>query len=271
MTTKKYYWLKLPDNFFEDKSIKKLRRIAGGDTYTVIYLKMLLKSLKDGGKIYYDGIEDSVAEEIALELDEDPDNVMVTLNFLKRYGLLQESGDDVMLTQLPAMVGSESAAAERMRRSREKKKLEPATSNHALPQSTTDSGKCNIVTPELHHGYVEKEIDKEIDKEIEGDKKPKRKRFVPPTLEEVASYCRERNNTVDPQHWHDYYSSNGWKVGKNPMKDWKSAVRTWERNGFSNSNQNSKTQSRAGSAFRDIQNSRSYDYDDLQKRLGGFG
>lgn len=55
------------------------------------------------------------------------------------------------------------------------------------------------------------------------------KRFVKPTLEEVQAYCNERNNNVDAQRWFDYYSSNGWKVGKNPMKDWKACVRTWER------------------------------------------
>ena len=53
--------------------------------------------------------------------------------------------------------------------------------------------------------------------------------FAPPTLEEVQAYCWERGNNIDPQHFLDYYSSNGWKVGRNPMKDWKAAVRTWER------------------------------------------
>ena len=52
-----------------------------------------------------------------------------------------------------------------------------------------------------------------------------------PTLEEVKAYCKERNNGVDAERWFNYYSANGWKVGKNPMKDWKAAVRTWERNG----------------------------------------
>jgi hypothetical protein len=61
--------------------------------------------------------------------------------------------------------------------------------------------------------------------------KPRRARFTPPTLEEVRAYCLERNNGVDAQHFLDYYSANGWKVGRNPMKDWKAAVRTWERNG----------------------------------------
>lgn len=55
------------------------------------------------------------------------------------------------------------------------------------------------------------------------------KRFTPPTLEEVRAYCAERGNCVDAQRFVDFYTANGWKVGKNSMKDWKAAVRTWER------------------------------------------
>lgn len=57
----------------------------------------------------------------------------------------------------------------------------------------------------------------------------KTKRFTPPTLEEVTDYCWERKNQVDPQRFVDYYTANGWMVGKNKMKDWKAAVRTWEK------------------------------------------
>ncbi|WP_202946767.1 hypothetical protein, partial [Rhodanobacter denitrificans] len=53
--------------------------------------------------------------------------------------------------------------------------------------------------------------------------------FTPPTLEEVAAYCQERNNGVDPQKWYDFYAAKGWMIGKNKMKDWKEAVRTWEK------------------------------------------
>lgn len=59
-------------------------------------------------------------------------------------------------------------------------------------------------------------------------------RFVKPKVEEIEAYCKERNNSVDAQQFFDYYESKGWKVGKSPMKDWKSAVRTWERNDFNN-------------------------------------
>lgn len=59
--------------------------------------------------------------------------------------------------------------------------------------------------------------------------KPKRNKFVPPTYEEVDAYCVERNNDIDAQEFIDFYQSKGWMVGKNKMKDWKAAIRTWER------------------------------------------
>ena len=60
--------------------------------------------------------------------------------------------------------------------------------------------------------------------------KAKVKRFVKPTIEDIFNYCSERANNVDCRKFFDYYESNGWKVGKNPMKDWKASVRTWEKN-----------------------------------------
>lgn len=62
------------------------------------------------------------------------------------------------------------------------------------------------------------------------DNREKRKRFTPPTLEEVSAYCRELNSKIDPQQFIDYYTANGWVQGKGkPIKDWKAAVRTWNR------------------------------------------
>ena len=81
------------------------------------------------------------------------------------------------------------------------------------------------------------------------NKKAECSRFAPPTLEEVRAYCRERGNRVDAQRFIDYYTSNGWKVGRNPMKDWKAAVRTWERN---DGGAQSTSQSTGGVVYRDI-------------------
>lgn len=78
----------------------------------------------------------------------------------------------------------------------------------------------------------EKKNKKEKEKENEkdtymADKPPSRPRFTPPTVETVRAYCNEKGYTVDADRFVDYYTSNGWKVGKNPMKDWKAAVRNW--------------------------------------------
>ena len=70
------------------------------------------------------------------------------------------------------------------------------------------------------------------------NKKTKAKKFTPPTPAEVGAYCIERNNSVDPERFVDYYESKGWMIGKNKMKDWKSAVRTWEKSGYNNNQSN---------------------------------
>jgi uncharacterized protein YdaU (DUF1376 family) len=64
----------------------------------------------------------------------------------------------------------------------------------------------------------------------------KAKRFVPPTLDQIRSYCNERLNNVDANKFIDHYTSNGWLVGKNKMKDWKAAIRTWEKSSFDRTN-----------------------------------
>ena len=121
---KKYYWLKLKNNFFSQPKIKKLRKIAGGDTYTIIYLKMQLYSLEDDGKLYFDGIEENFVEEMALKIDEDPENVGVTIQFLIAQGLMILCDDnEYLMTETQESIGSESDSAQRVRAHRERKAL----------------------------------------------------------------------------------------------------------------------------------------------------
>ena len=77
---------------------------------------------------------------------------------------------------------------------------------------------------------AEAEADAEERSIIEGaDKPPSRSRFSPPSVDEVRAYCQERGNNIDPQHFVDYYETNGWMRGKTKIKDWKACVRTWEK------------------------------------------
>jgi predicted phage replisome organizer len=154
---KRYYWLKLHNDFFTDKRIKKLRKIAGGDTYTVIYLKMMLKSVNNDGVLEYEGIEGTFAEELALDLDEDEDNVQVTINYLMQTGLLEDIGNgEYSLNEVKNLVGSESASAQRVREYRKRQ----------------DALQCNTDVTEVKRiGNAEKEKREEIEIELESEKK----------------------------------------------------------------------------------------------------
>ena len=95
--------------------------------------------------------------------------------------------------------------------------------------------------------------------------------FIPPTVEEVQAYCQERGNDVDPQRFIDYYTANGWLVGKNKMKDWKACVRTWEKNSFGQAHTPTKER-----AFNTMQSRTDFDYDAIEQRArqqlqGGHG
>ena len=152
LKNKRYFWIQLTQDFFKSKEMKLLRKIAGGDTHTIIYLKMMLISLEDGGRIYYDGLADNLAEELSLVIDENIEDIKITLIFLESKGLLTKKSDrDYFLEQVPEMVGSETASTRRSRKHREFQK--------AL-QCNTDATKRN----------GDKDIDKDIDKEKDIDK-----------------------------------------------------------------------------------------------------
>lgn len=151
MKNKRYFWIQLAQDFFKSKEMKLLRKIAGGDTHTIIYLKMMLISLEDGGHIYYDGLADNLAEEIALVIDENVEDIKITLIFLESKGLLTKKSDrDYFLEQVPEMVGSETASTRRSRKHRELKGL------HCNAIATTCNGDIDI----------EKEKDTEINNKV---------------------------------------------------------------------------------------------------------
>lgn len=164
MSGKKYYWLKLKDDFFKSKEVKKIRKIAGGDTYVIIFLEIQLLSLKNDRKILFDNIEENIFEEIALEIDEDAENVKVALSLLIRYGLVKEVSENE-IEVLTTEIGKESDSAERVRKHRQKLK----EIDKKLLQCNSDVTKCNT---EIEID-IELQLDKEIDKKINKKKSDK--------------------------------------------------------------------------------------------------
>lgn len=160
---KKYYWLKLKEDFFEQRVIKKLRKIAGGDTYTIIYLKLQLLAMKNDGKLIFENVEEDFASEMALELDEEVENVKVTLMYLEKNNLIETiSRDEFLLPEVLEVTGSETASAIRVREHRERKKT---------LQCNNDVTSCNEVVTDLKQKCsVEKEKEKEIITNINNNK-----------------------------------------------------------------------------------------------------
>lgn len=205
---KRYYWLKLKDDFFTSKRIKKLRHMAGGDTYTIIYLKMQLLSLRTDGVLRWSGLEDKFADELALDLDEKPEDVEVTLMYLLNVGLA-ETTDNVtyFLPWVLENTGSETASTQRWRDWKARQVLE----SNKTPTLCQHSANAESES--------EKEIEKEIESESESDKRP--------TLDEVKDFAQEIGSNVDPERFYQFYSGKDWMTGNEPINDWKAVFRKW--------------------------------------------
>lgn len=282
---KRYYWLKLQQDFLKDKRLKKLRRIPGGDSYAFIYLEMILSTLNSEGIIVYEGLEDNVAKEIALELDEDPDTVQVVVSFLLKTGLMEDLGDGrFLLPYVAENLGSEGASAKRVRDFRERHKA--LQCNTDVTDDTSKALQCNTdVTPEKRFCNVEKRREeKEIDyiKDIKSDEptlslqetesedpeEPKKKQRAPfqkPTVEEIDSYIHDKGYPVDAQEFYNYYEDNEWHCGKIPMKNWKNAVYAWNKNQKRWSDE--KAQKAAEAKTKNSFQQNTYDYEQLEKDL----
>lgn len=164
---KRYYWLKLKEDFFTDIRMRRLRKISAGGTYTIIYLKLLLLSLRDEGKLYFEKVDETFAKELSLVIDETEDDIMITLQYLERVGLIEViAEDEYFLTELPALIGSETDWASKKRKYRGQRK--------ELTSRTMSSNCLPNVRQKID---IEKEIDIELEKEgeIEKDK------ILPPT------------------------------------------------------------------------------------------
>lgn len=225
MANKRYYYLKISKEFFDDKAIKRLRRLPGGDTYTIVYLKMLLSSLETDGLLVYESVEDNPIEEIALDIDEDVEAVEITLNYLVKKGLATYLNENVELTRVHELSGSETDVARRVRKHR------ALQCNTNLLHCNSDETKCNVIqeTETETEKETKKDTETKTDKETEyGSVSPLSSNCVIPSFSEVKEYIQERGYRVDPQKFWECYDSLNWKIDGKPIKNWRAVVRGWD-------------------------------------------
>ncbi|WP_349550355.1 phage replisome organizer N-terminal domain-containing protein [Leuconostoc pseudomesenteroides] len=160
---KNYFWIKIRQDFFTDPYIKLLRRMAGGDTYTIIYLEMLVKSADTNGTIYFQGAGSDIAEELALMLNENVEDVRALLAYLEAKKLMThpDLNEDIYLVATPDLTGSETGSARRVRefrkRQKEQKALQSNTevtnSNNSKRQSKSKNIEIELETDTKQKSY----------------------------------------------------------------------------------------------------------------------
>ena len=223
---KKYYYMRLNENYFDSETQVLLESMPDGYLYSNILLKLYLKSLKNDGRLMFNDKIPYSPQMIATITRHQIGTVEKALQIFKDLNIIDviDTGAIYML-DIQNFIGKSNTEADRKRDYRRRIDAEKNAMGHL-------SLNCPL--------EIEKEIELEIEKELDIDNtKNQNKKFIKPTIEEVKQYCLERNNNVDAEHFIDYYNSNGWKVGKNAMKDWKATIRNWERTNKEKSNGNS--------------------------------
>ena len=246
---KKYYYLRLKDNFFDSDELKILESMKDGYLYSNILLKLYLRSLKNDGKLVVNERIPYSADMLASVTGHQVGTIKQALSVFKDLGLIDvlDNGAIYML-DIQNFIGKGSSEADRKREYRQRIETDRTNVQTNLRQISEKS------PPEIE---IELEKDIDIEKDIHSSAKStttKRKRFEKPSISDIKQYCMERNNNVNAEQFYDYYESNGWKVGKNAMKDWKACVRTWERNGYDKPIKKKNNKQDALNDMRDLMN-----------------
>lgn len=233
-------WIKIVTDIFDDEKILLIEALPERDSIIVIWFKLLCMAGKqNNGGVFLLNDRIAYTDEMLATIFRRPLNtVRLALQTFEQFGMVEIVNNTITIPNW-----EKHQSLELIEKNREKNRKKVAAFRERQRLLASDEVRNGDVTGTVTvTGEVTKpnvtrtEREREGEGEREGDKerenKKTAKRFTPPTVDEVRAYCQERQNNVDAERFIDYYTSNGWKVGKNPMKDWKAAVRTWERQGW---------------------------------------
>ena len=220
-------WIKITTDIFDDEKILLIESMPSADSIIVIWFKLLAFA----GKQNNDGVflmSNRIAytdEMLATIFRRDVNTVRLALKTFESFGMIEIVEGVITIPNW-----NKHQTLDAYEKKKERDRLYQAQ-RRAAQKALIGKSSDKSSDESLDVVISDKEEDKDKDKD--NKREAKRKRFTPPTLEEVRAYCEERGNSVDPRRFLDYYESKGWVVGKAKMKDWKAAVRTWENNGYS--------------------------------------
>lgn len=268
MNDKKYYWIKLKTDFFNQDTIDFLLSQNNGCEYVVLYQMLCLKTANNNG-ILATNVGEMIVPYDVSKIARDTkyfseDTIRVALELYKQLGLIYE-GDNKLLKifEIERMVGTESATREaiKKREQRLKKKIEQGTQEGTnclteieyrdksididIDNKLNEFNLYNNFNQNLQCDCVAKSTKERCTRKSSFNINGKnycnqharelipnlriKEKFKKPTIDEIKAYCQERHNGINAEAFYDFYESKNWYVGKNKMVDWKACVRTWER------------------------------------------
>lgn len=243
----RYYWLKMRRDFFKRHDLRIVERTQpDGKEIVLFYLKLLVESVDHEGALRYSEAKPYTPEMLATITDTTPDFAAQALEVLADLELIKDAEDGtILLPQAVELIGSASDTdnAKRQARYREAHRNEKtsvtqnnAESNAEITKSNAKSNKA--ITHPITNNNESIETETDIETDIEKNTKRERANFIAPThdavLSYMTSYCFEKSLSLDPvieaEKFFNYYTANGWRVGRNKMRDYKAAARNWLAN-----------------------------------------
>ena len=241
-------WIKVYTNMVSNKKIKRIRTLPEGNNIILIWVFLLAQAgecNKDGALYLTDTIPFR-AEDLAVEFGFEIPVIKLALVTLEKFSMVEVFEEIIYIKNWSEYQNIEGL--DKIRKQTAIRVANHRANKQLLPANNEDVTQCNVTgnANVTQSNELELELELELDKDTSSCPKNKltinnsnnsnnsnkdiytATQFKPPTTQEVETYCLERNNDVDVNKWHDFYSSKGWMIGKNKMKDWKAAVRTWE-------------------------------------------
>lgn len=247
-------WIKITVDMFDNRKIKYLRKQENGDSLVLIWVMLLTMAgrCNAGGMIFLTENIPYTPAMLADELGYEESTIAAALTAFERLGMVSTTADSFL--QVDGW--EEHQNIDGLEKIREQNRIRKQNQRDREKESHRVSRDSHVtVTDEVTQSHAtDKDIERDIDKDIDTEyiyqpstnNQPStyngdccmgalngptttRQRFIPPSADDVRAYATEKGYTIDPEAFVDYYTANGWKVGKNPMKDWRAAVRTWIR------------------------------------------
>ena len=224
-------WIKIVTDIFDDEKVLLIESLPEADSIIVIWFKLLCLAGKNNNSgVFMMSNKIPYTDEMLATIFRRKLNVVkLALKTFEQFGMIEIIDNVITIPNwskhqtLDQLENKKEYMKEYMKGYREKQKMIASNTEEKRKTNSKTNSKANVSS-------LDKEEDIELDKDIINNTNVQKK-FIKPVIEDIRQYCLERNNNIDPEQFYDFYESKGWLIGgKAKMKDWKAAVRTWEKN-----------------------------------------